>query len=47
MARAVALVALLTLPLSGCAEVPAARTNGADMTPTDSRERVESCWADR
>jgi len=42
MARAVALVALLTLPLSGCAEVPAARTNGADMTPTDSLERVVS-----
>ena len=42
MARAVALVALLTLALSGCAEVPAARTNGADMTPTDSLERVVS-----
>src|SRR5947207_14859349 len=42
MARAVALVALLTLPLSGCAEVPAARTNGADMTPNDALERVVS-----
>jgi homoserine O-acetyltransferase len=42
MARAVALVALLTLALSGCAEAPAARTNGADMTPTDALERVVS-----
>src|SRR3989454_10041935 len=42
MARAVALAALLTLALSACAEVHASRTNGADMTPTDSLEGVVS-----
>src|SRR3989454_6883613 len=42
MARAVALPALLPLALSTCAEVHASRTNGADMTPTDSLEGVVS-----
>src|SRR5256712_4815228 len=42
MVRPFALAGLLAVALSACAEVPASRTNGADMTPSDSLERVVS-----
>src|SRR2546426_9559295 len=42
MVRPFALAGLVAGALSACAEVPASRTNGADMTPSDSLERVVS-----
>jgi len=42
MVRPFALAGLLAVALSACAEVPASRTNGADMTPSDPLERLVS-----